>query len=435
VVEFDRQRQLARRDHRPGGRHETPGLRGGDRRPLSTHEWGGTYEGFLASTYAFTSDWTQHDGAEPEGAAENQWSFSVGWDGTHSDNWGQSFAFSGGDTSSGVNTAPSGETSYLSNVPGYDASLLGSYVPSVPTGWAPSAPPQHPPGTVQIVAPPFVLGGGDEGGNGGEDDGQRTEPPGGWESPAWDAAAAFGSSLWSGAGNLLYTPVRMAKGVGELGLMAGDTLGILGAGMFGARWESWSSVGQAMENGQLTAGDFYENLLKNVVTFGGWDAGEAISQWANGDIGDGELRDRLNNFAAGLLIWAGVLKVRAIISSPKPNSTIAPSNLLAGSSLTKADLLKAASVPDRGGLTAAGRSLTKHGSGARPGNTLFPGATGNPAAINQQAKAIVDEILNNPATKFTDGFRGRFGKTIEAVAPDGRGIVFDANGKFLFFKE
>jgi hypothetical protein len=113
----------------------------------------------------------------------------------------------------------------------------------------------------------------------------------------------------------------------------------------------------------------------------------------------------------------------------------APSNLTPGSSLTKADLLKAAVVPDRGGLTAAGRSLTKHGGGARPGNALFPAATGNPAAINQQAKAIVEEILNNPATKFTDGFRGRFGKTVEAVAPDGRGLVFDANGKFLFFKE
>ena len=32
-------------------------------------------------------------------------------------------------------------------------------------------------------------------------------------------------------------------------------------------------------------------------------------------------------------------------------------------------------------------------------------------------------------------FCGRFGPTIEVTAPDGRGIVYDANGKFLFFKE
>jgi hypothetical protein len=99
------------------------------------------------------------------------------------------------------------------------------------------------------------------------------------------------------------------------------------------------------------------------------------------------------------------------------------------------DLSKAASAPDRAGFTAAGRSLTKHGSGARPGNSLFPAAKGNPAQINAQAQAIVDDILNNPGTTFAKGFRGRFGDTIEAAAPDGRGIVFDANGKFLFFKE
>jgi hypothetical protein len=99
------------------------------------------------------------------------------------------------------------------------------------------------------------------------------------------------------------------------------------------------------------------------------------------------------------------------------------------------DLSKAASEADRGGFTAAGRSLTKHGAGARQGNSLFPAAKGNPSQISTQAQAVVDEILNNPGTTFTKGFRGRFGETIEAVAPDGRGIVYDVNGKFLFFKE
>ncbi len=135
---------------------------------VSTHEWGGTYAGFLTSLYNFASGWEQYDGNPPEGASENRWTFSIGWDGTHFDNWGQTFAFSGGGTWSGVNAAPSGETSYLSNMPGYDASLLGSYVPGVPAGWAPSAPPQHPPQILQIAAPPFVLGGGDEGGDGGD---------------------------------------------------------------------------------------------------------------------------------------------------------------------------------------------------------------------------------------------------------------------------
>ena len=98
-------------------------------------------------------------------------------------------------------------------------------------------------------------------------------------------------------------------------------------------------------------------------------------------------------------------------------------------------LSEAAAAADRGGLTAAGRSLTKHGAGARPGNALFPAAKGNPATINQTAQDLVDDILTTPGSTIQGGHRGRFGPTIEVTAPDGRGIVYDANGKFLFFKE
>jgi hypothetical protein len=90
---------------------------------------------------------------------------------------------------------------------------------------------------------------------------------------------------------------------------------------------------------------------------------------------------------------------------------------------------------DIGGFTAAGRSLTKHGTGSRLGNSLFPTAAGNPSAINRQAQDIVDDILTTPGTKIINRHRGRFGNTVEHIAPDGRGIVFDSNGKFLFFRE
>ena len=98
-------------------------------------------------------------------------------------------------------------------------------------------------------------------------------------------------------------------------------------------------------------------------------------------------------------------------------------------------LSQAGSVLDRGGLTKAGRSLTKHCSGARPGNTLFPAVSGNASAINKQAQEILDNILTDPGTVFQSGYKGRFGNTIEATAPNGQGAVFDANGNFLFFKE
>jgi hypothetical protein len=106
-----------------------------------------------------------------------------------------------------------------------------------------------------------------------------------------------------------------------------------------------------------------------------------------------------------------------------------------GSPLTVNDLSKAASVPDKGGFSVAGRSLTKHGSGARDGNSVFPPAKGNQKSINQQAQDLVDDILTNPKTKIIEGNRGRFGATTEYITPEGRGIVFGKDGKFLFFRE
>ena len=100
-----------------------------------------------------------------------------------------------------------------------------------------------------------------------------------------------------------------------------------------------------------------------------------------------------------------------------------------------APLLRAASVPDRGGYTVAGRSLTKHGVGARLGNSLFPPAEGNPATINQTAQSIVEDIISNPNSTVQNSYRGRLGATIEITAPNGQGVVYDASGNFLFFKE
>jgi hypothetical protein len=99
------------------------------------------------------------------------------------------------------------------------------------------------------------------------------------------------------------------------------------------------------------------------------------------------------------------------------------------------DLSKAAGEIDKGGLTKAGRSLDKHGAGARPGNSAFPKATGNVAEKNNLAQNLVDDILTDPGTTVTNSYRGRFGNTIEYTAPSSRGVVYDSSGKFLFFKE
>jgi hypothetical protein len=125
------------------------------------------------------------------------------------------------------------------------------------------------------------------------------------------------------------------------------------------------------------------------------------------------------------------------VETPNQQLLFADSNgtNINGISYSLDELSRAAHVIDRRAFTAAGRSLTKHGSGQRPLNSLFPAPKGSPQAINLQAQNIVDDILTTPGNFIQNYYRGRFGNTIEVRAPDGRGIVYDAQGKFLFFKE
>lgn len=92
------------------------------------------------------------------------------------------------------------------------------------------------------------------------------------------------------------------------------------------------------------------------------------------------------------------------------------------------DLSKAAGAADRGGLSAAGRQLDKHGG--RSGSA-FPKATGNVSAKNTAAQNVVDDILTTPGATTQTRHHARFGEVIEVRAPDGRGVRYDSNGKLI----
>lgn len=96
------------------------------------------------------------------------------------------------------------------------------------------------------------------------------------------------------------------------------------------------------------------------------------------------------------------------------------------------ELSRSAAALDQGELTSAGRALQKHG--ARPGSA-FPSVKGGPRAINAQGQQIVDEILGNPGSKSFSRHHARFGNVSEIRAPDGRGIRYSADGKFIGFLE
>jgi hypothetical protein len=67
--------------------------------------------------------------------------------------------------------------------------------------------------------------------------------------------------------------------------------------------------------------------------------------------------------------------------------------------------------------------------------SLFPKPKGNPEAINQQASAIVEEILGNPNSTVTQRHHARFGEITEIYAPNGQGIRYDSQNHFIGFIE
>ena len=93
------------------------------------------------------------------------------------------------------------------------------------------------------------------------------------------------------------------------------------------------------------------------------------------------------------------------------------------------DLIDAANQPyKKSGLTKAARSLDKHASGQRLTGT-FPKLSGNQAQRNQQAQDILNNILNDPKSKFKNLGRGG----LEVRAPSGQGVRFNQDGSFSGF--
>ena len=98
-----------------------------------------------------------------------------------------------------------------------------------------------------------------------------------------------------------------------------------------------------------------------------------------------------------------------------------------------ADLAKLGEAPGKGGMTAAGHSLTKHGAGARPGNTLFPQAAGNQVKINALAQNVLNDILNDPNRIVKRRITRKNDVILQVSRADGSGVVYKWNGTTWIF--
>ena len=134
-------------------------------------------------------------------------------------------------------------------------------------------------------------------------------------------------------------------------------------------------------------------------------------------IGDSMYVDAGGAMAAAAQAGAPFVKVADLNTAPKGLPT--PSS---------EDLSKLGSAPGKGDYTKAGHSLSKHAAGKRVGSSAFPDAKGNPAQINQQAKKVLDDILNDP-NKVVKQRPGRPGEQLLQVhRPDGSGVMYKWDG-------
>ncbi|GAA4349235.1 hypothetical protein GCM10023165_35840 [Variovorax defluvii] len=95
------------------------------------------------------------------------------------------------------------------------------------------------------------------------------------------------------------------------------------------------------------------------------------------------------------------------------------------------DLSRAAGAAAKGGFTAAGRSLQKHGS--RDGSKWTQGDidVNKPVQANSRGQDLVDDVLTSPGGQVVPNARGG----LDAVAPDGRVVRYNRDGTFQGLRE
>ena len=96
------------------------------------------------------------------------------------------------------------------------------------------------------------------------------------------------------------------------------------------------------------------------------------------------------------------------------------------------DLSNAGKMPDRGGLTKAGRALSKHGGRAK---SVFNKPKGSPAEINKQGQKMLERILNHPDKTIAYKTNKRYGNFINIKAPGIGGARYNGNGELIGFLE
>jgi RHS repeat-associated protein len=211
------------------------------------------------------------------------------------------------------------------------------------------------------------------------------------------------------------------------------TLGLLGAGAAaGALGAAAEYCTSAIGTGQWNWGDFAISLVAGAAAgaltagIGGIFAARAARQAAKeaAERAAKELADRLAKEAEE----RAAKELADRLAKEAEELAARQAAEAAAAKASRGLLSDAGKVPDKGGLTKAGRSLAKHSAGKRPGSSKFPPATGSPGQINNQGQAVLDDILKDPASVYKVR-PGKGGDDILQVSkPDGTGAIYKKDG-------
>ena len=141
-------------------------------------------------------------------------------------------------------------------------------------------------------------------------------------------------------------------------------------------------------------------------------------------------------FMAGLVPWGRLARIARLAhyadGAFEGGGELARRRSLLADRFSVDELMNAGGRLDRGGHTAAGRSLQKHGD--RVGS-VYPKVAGTPSNRNAVGEQVLREILTNPGVTVVESTHRHFGDILEVFASDGRGVRFLRDGTFVGFLE
>lgn len=113
----------------------------------------------------------------------------------------------------------------------------------------------------------------------------------------------------------------------------------------------------------------------------------------------------------------------------------APGEAWSGSGKTTQQLIDAGRADGKGGVPRSVQEMDKHATGQRSEGNKFPPLKGNKDTKLDTAQQQLTEIVTNPETREVPIAGGKFKGGHYYVAPDGRGVAYDAAGNLKYFGE